>query len=120
MLKIVSGAALLVALMTSTVNAQSVLFELKVNGAFSNGRSVSGKINAYSDGIGRFEVRTAKGFRCRGTYATSDTRLQLIVPVECSRNVRGTVYVNRNPGLMSGSATVQLSNGTSGTFNFTP
>lgn len=94
------------------------LFTLPIYGEFSSHGPASGEVAAGDDGIGRFWVQSKKGRRCTGEYNVRDTRLTLPIQVRCSDGAVGTATVKRAADLMSGSATIRLSDRSTGKFTF--
>lgn len=106
-----------IALSASPVAARD-LFSIPVTGEFSRGGPAAGQATARSDGVGTFWVQVPGGRRCSGEYSVRDPSPTLVVPVRCTDKRTGQVVITRQPGLMSGTAIVKLSDGTRGQFVF--
>ncbi|GJD62132.1 hypothetical protein [Methylobacterium frigidaeris] len=111
--------SLLPALLTGAANAQPApIFAIPVTGQLTNGIAAAGQATGYRHGLGEFWVAFPGSIRCTGTWSVRDPNPTIVMPVTCGARVRGEAIVTRQPGFMTGSAIVALSNGQRGQFVF--
>jgi hypothetical protein len=69
-------------------------------------------------GDSEFTVDTAEGVRCGGTYDAHDQSQVIRVNASCADGRTGELLIQRKPGLIGGTATGTLIDGTRGQFVF--
>ena len=91
---------------------------LPITGQMSDGTAAGGTATARTSGNGSFWVKIPAGPRCGGTYDSRSYAPTLIVPVACDDGRSGEAVITRQMDMVSGTAIVSLTDGTTGNFVF--
>jgi hypothetical protein len=115
------GLAVTLCVVVSSDTAQAAprqIFAIPITGQMSDGNPAFGQASGMSDGKGLFWVQVPAGAYCSGSWNVRDPNPTIVVPVRCDDGAKGEAVIARQPGFMSGSAIVALSNKKRGQFVF--
>jgi hypothetical protein len=117
-MRLIMGAAVMLAAMTlSACETLSVTEPVAVVSGGIPGGMLRGTSTASADGTGTFSVSNDK-ITCGGSYNSLDQSVTITMPVLCSDGRKGVVIDTRDASGVSGGGTVQLNDGTTGSFIF--
>jgi hypothetical protein len=114
---ILGMAALLAATSLSACETLSVTEPVAVVSGGIAGGILRGTSTASADGSGTFSVSNGK-ITCGGSYNSLDQSVTITIPVLCSDGRKGIVIDTRDESGVSGGGTLQLNDGTTGSFIF--
>ena len=94
------------------------VFAIPISGQMSDGTPALGQATGMSDGKGLFWIQIPAGAYCSGSWNVRDPNPTIVVDVKCDDGAKGQAVIGRQPGFMSGTAIVALSNKKRGQFVF--